>query len=229
MKTLIAEKYNQGDAIQSALPYDFDKQEREDEPYWESDDIKIIPLQGQIWELDNVEARDDYPQFPEVEWQISPKFSSKKHLLEDFLSNSDEIVVATDLDREGQLIGMLSVFLPLVGLTEWESLEEINADVTRMRYSSMVHDEIRDAWEVRSPPDRGLYEKGLARAEVDYRVGLNLSYAINQCLLRAMGEWTGTSAGRVQTPLLDIIHTRVEEREAFDPDDYWVPRISINS
>lgn len=230
VELVIAEKYNQGDAIQQALPQPFSKHEKFGEPYWESDTgVTVVPLQGQIWELDNTESRDDYPQFPELTWEVSSKFTSKKKLLEEFIQDVDEVVIATDYDREGQLIGVLSVLLPMFDSTDWGNLRTLDATVTRMRYSSMVHDEIRDAWETRSTPDRGLYEKGLARAEIDYRTGLNLSYAINQCLLRAMGEWTGMSAGRVQTPLLDIIHDRVEEREEFDPDEYWIPKIQIDT
>jgi len=229
MRVVITEKYRQGEVVASALPGSAEEQEMRDEPLWRVDDVVVVPLQGQIWELDPVEGRSGYPDFPEVEWSVSPDQKSKRRVLSDLLDaeSLEEVVIATDLDREGELIGTLAVLLPRWDEADYQQIHDWEIPVTRMEYSSMVESEIEEAWEERGDPNEDLFEVGWARAEIDLRVGINISRALSQCFVRGKGSWRSLSAGRVQTPTLNIVWDRQREHESHDPDPYWIPRISL--
>lgn len=230
MKLIICEKYNQGEVVANAVLDSFEQKKKFDEPYWDGGDIFVVPLQGQIFEISTKESRDGYPSFPEIEWKPRDGKESKAALLKKFLSSDslDECIIASDFDREGELIGTLGILVPM----EWKSYEKIHewdVDVTRMRYSALIEDEIEEAWNNRSDPDENLFHVGKARSTIDFRAGINLSKAITKCLLRARGEWKQLSTGRVQTPTLKIVHNRCETREDFEPDTYWNPIIEVEN
>lgn len=229
MKVVICEKYNQADVVADTICDDPDEEKMRGEPLWRGDNVFVVPMSGQVWELEELESRSSYPDFPELGWEIKDRFTGKRDLLEDLLTSPDEVVLAGDYDREGELISTLSLLIPKWGDPDWGYIEDWDVPVSRMRYSSMVPHEIQDAWDNRSPPDRNLWEAGLARAIIDYRVGINISRALSQCVLRGAGEWHSLSAGRVQTPLLDLIRDRTQEHRAHDPEPYWIPEIELSS
>lgn len=228
MKVVITEKFNQGEVVASAILDSPSQEKMNGEPYWEDDEIVIIPLQGQIFELDNLEGRDGYPDFPELEWTTKNEHQTKEKLLTHFLSQDlDECIIGSDFDREGELIGTLGILIPKWGEADYSYLDQWDVTVSRMKYSALVEHEVADAWDNRGEPDKGLFHMGMARAEIDYRVGINLSRALTKCLLRGMGEWNTMSVGRVQTPLLKIITERTQQHEDHDAEMYWVPRIEV--
>ena len=222
LKVLLAEKYNQGEVLAEGILSSSVRDEEQGEPLWKGEEGVVIPLSGQVFELSTTESRSGYPDFPELEWVVKDRHASKVDLIKSYVEDSSEVVIATDYDREGELIGTLATMHGYGGV-DYDLIR--SNDVTRMRYSALTEDEVVDAYEDRSDPDEDLFWMGVARSKTDFRVGINLSKAISQCILRALGDYQVMSIGRVQTPTLQIVHRRTEEREQFDPDTYWKCRV----
>lgn len=122
----------------------------------------------------------------------------------------DGIVVATDADREGELIARwllrhLKARQPALRLWLSETTPSaIRAALSRLEPAS-AHEPLGQAAE--------------ARAEADWLVGLNATRAIT--LRHGQRGQGALSVGRVQTPTLRLIADRDEEIERFQPTPYW--------
>jgi DNA topoisomerase-1 len=124
---------------------------------------------------------------------------------------ADDVVIATDYDREGELIGKEA----------YELVREVNEDVPvqRVRFSSITDNEVRSAFADPDDIDFDLAAAGEARQVVDLMWGAALTRFLSLSAGQ-MGE-DFISVGRVQSPTLKLIVDKEREIEAFDPDDYW--------
>jgi DNA topoisomerase-1 len=125
--------------------------------------------------------------------------------------NASRVVIATDYDREGELIGKEALDL----------VTEVNdeAPVDRVRFSSITDREVREAFENPDELDVDLAAAGEARQIVDLMWGAALTRFLSLSA-RQLGD-DFISVGRVQGPTLKLLVDREREIEAFDPDDYW--------
>jgi DNA topoisomerase-1 len=124
---------------------------------------------------------------------------------------ADDVVIATDYDREGELIGKEA----------YELVREVNEDVPvqRVRFSSITDNEVRSAFADPDDIDFDLAAAGEARQIVDLMWGAALTRFLSLSAGQ-MGE-DFISVGRVQSPTLKLIVDKEREIKAFDPDDYW--------
>ncbi len=119
--------------------------------------------------------------------------------------------IATDYDREGELIGKEA----------YELIREADEDVPvdRVRFSSITDREVRSAFDDPDEIDFDLAAAGEARQVVDLVWGAALTRYLSLSAGR-LGE-DFISVGRVQGPTLKLIVDREREIEAFEPDPYW--------
>ena len=131
--------------------------------------------------------------------------------LERLARQADSIVIATDYDREGELIGKEA----------YELVREVNeeAPIHRVRFSSITENEVKGAFADPDDLDFDLAEAGEARQIIDLIWGAALTRFLSLSA-RQMGE-DFISVGRVQSPTLKVIVDREREIEAFDPETYW--------
>lgn len=125
--------------------------------------------------------------------------------LTELASKSDEVILATDPDREGEAISWhLAVMLGLdVKKTNRVKFNEINKTSVEKGIAS---------------PERinmNLVDAQQARRILDRLVGYRLSPFISQKIRR------GLSAGRVQSVAVRLIVDREDEINAFVPEEYW--------
>jgi DNA topoisomerase-1 len=124
---------------------------------------------------------------------------------------ASRVTIATDYDREGELIGKEA----------YELVREVDAEVPvdRVRFSSITEREVREAFRTPSEIDFDLAAAGEARQVVDLVWGA----ALTRYLSLAAGQLGEDfiSVGRVQGPTLKLIVDREREIEAFDPEPYW--------
>ncbi len=134
--------------------------------------------------------------------------------LKNLAKKADEIVIATDFDREGELIG-------LDALSVVQEANE-NASISRARYSAFVKKEIEEAFSEQKlqPLDYDLAHAGESRQYIDLIWGAVLTRYLT--CVKYSGIGNVRSAGRVQTPTLALVVEREMERDAFVPEDYWV-------
>ena len=120
------------------------------------------------------------------------------------LGQAEEVVVATDAGREGELI--------------WEYIAELcgwGGPTQRLWLSESTPAAIKSAFAALRPPMTHLAQAARARAQADWVVGMNATMALSA---RHGGLW---SAGRVQTPTLALLCAREAEIRAFKPDDFF--------
>ncbi len=131
--------------------------------------------------------------------------------LKNLAKKADEIIIATDFDREGELIGSDAVLM----------IDEVStAPITRARYSALTKGEITHAFDNLVELDVNLAQAGDSRRLIDLVWGAVLTRYLTMAKFSGFG--TVRSAGRVQTPTLALIVEREKERLAFVPEDYWV-------
>lgn len=129
------------------------------------------------------------------------------------MTQCDEIVIATDPDREGELIAR--EVIDYVG---------VNEKITKRAWLSALDPEsIQRAFESLRPGGDTVFlgESALAREQGDWLFGMNFSRVAGMALNKP------TSIGRVQCPTLEIIRRREEARENFKGQDYYTLKAVI--
>ena len=139
--------------------------------------------------------------------------------LRNLAAKADSVVIATDFDREGELIGLDAYNICLE--------ENKNAPISRARYSALIKKEIDKAFDPENinKLDFNLAYAGQTRQDIDLIWGAALTRYLT--LVKHSGNATPRSAGRVQTPTLALIVDREKERNAFVPEDYWVVKANF--
>jgi DNA topoisomerase-1 len=122
-----------------------------------------------------------------------------------------QVTIATDYDREGELIGKEA----------YELVRDVNDDVPvdRVRFSSITDREVTEAFNSPDDIDFDLAAAGEARQIIDLIWGAALTRYLSLSASQ-LGE-DFISVGRVQGPTLKLIVDREREIEAFEPDTYW--------
>ncbi len=177
----------------------------------------IVGLKGHIINL-------DYPKNYNVWWRIAPrklipvepekKVSEKRiaSALKKLAKNTDSLIVATDFDREGELIGVEA--LDLV-----KSYNKNIKEISRARYSAITPYEINTAFKELSDVDFNLSSAGESRQIIDLIWGAVLTRFISLTANKVGKEFL--SIGRVQSPTLALLVEKEKEIQKFKPTPFW--------
>ncbi|KZN24541.1 DNA topoisomerase I [Haladaptatus sp. R4] len=125
--------------------------------------------------------------------------------------DATQVTIATDYDREGELIGKEA----------WELVRDVNEDapINRVRFSSITQNEVTSAFENPDELDFDLAAAGEARQIIDLIWGAALTRFLSLSARQLGNDFI--SVGRVQSPTLKLIVDREREIQAFDPEEYW--------
>lgn len=188
--------------------YEFEK----DNEQW-----KVIGLRGHIINL-------DYPKNYNSWQAVSPKDLihvdpckniSEKSIstaLKQLVDSKPSLIVATDFDREGELIGVEAI----------ELIHDFNKNIDcikRAKFSAITPYEINTAFGKLTEVDYNLSTAGQARQVIDLVWGVVLTRFISLTANRLGKEFL--SIGRVQSPTLAILVQREKEIQQFQPKPYW--------
>ena len=136
--------------------------------------------------------------------------AAKLRAIREALYTAKRVWLATDCDREGQLIGQ-------------EILEhyEYRGQVMRVLFTAQDSQTIRDAFGRAKPNSEyaRLYAAAVARRQADQIYNLSLTRTATVILGRARGKFIGV--GRVKTPTLAIVCKRELEIRNFVPIAYF--------
>src|ERR1700712_3797587 len=181
----------------------------------------VLPAEGHLFDL--VEPEDVVPAWkrwtsillrPEGLYGTKPASGGNKaaklKAIRDALPDAKRVWLATDCDREGQLIGQ-------------EILEHYNyrGVVMRVMFTAQDPQTIRDAF-ARARPNTEyarLYAAAVARRQADQIYNLSLTRTATVTLAR--GARTVIGVGRVKTPTLAIVCKRELEIRNFIPQAYF--------
>lgn len=171
-------------------------------------DYKVMASYGHIRDL---LAKDGSVQ-PENNFSMVWEMSARgKKCVQDIvkqLKNCDELLLATDPDREGEAISWhIKEVL--------QEAKKLKVPYKRIAFHEITKSAIKSAIENPRDIDNSLVDAYLARRALDYLVGFNLSPILWRKLPGSK------SAGRVQSVALRIIVDREVEIESFEKKEYW--------
>jgi DNA topoisomerase III len=183
---------------------------------------KILPAEGHLlrlaepdevngawksWSCVLLKPDSLYPTRPAREGNKPAKLNA----IAEALKACEKVIIATDCDREGQLIGQ-------------EIIEHLRfrGTVERALFTAQDPKTIRQAFSALKPNQelRSLYEAAVARQQADQIYNLSLTRTATKTLL-APGTRGVIGIGRVKTPTLAIVCMRELEIRNFRQEDYF--------
>ncbi len=186
------------------------------------DHISVAAV-GHLLSLKQIGKGWDYPRF-DVHW--IPAFEASKgaafseryfRTIEQVVEEADEVIVATDYDDEGAVIGY-NILTHMFG----------RKDAPRMKFSTMTQDELIKSYEnPEKKMNKGQVESGLARHYLDYIWGVNLTRALTLAIKNTAQRFVILSTGRVQGPVLHMLATHEKKIKAFKPKPFWEILLNI--
>lgn len=162
---------------------------------------------------------EQLPIIPE-RWRIEVKASTAAQfkIVQQLVGQASELVIATDADREGEMIAR--EIIELCGY---------RGPIQRLWLSALNEASIRKALEALKPSIETLplYYSALARSRADWLIGMNLSRLFT-VLGRQAGYQGVLSVGRVQTPTLRLVVDRDREIARFVSVPYWAVDVLLS-
>lgn len=169
----------------------------------------IAASKGHIRDLPKKGLGVDVENNFEPDYEIPDKSKKVVTELKKALKDSDSVVLATDLDREGEAIAWhLKHILSSTKEGKQKKYE-------RVVFHEITEDAIREAFENKGIVNENLFNAQQARRVLDRLVG----YKLSPLLWKKVRY--GLSAGRVQSVAVRLIVEREEERRKFKPEEYW--------
>ncbi len=168
-----------------------------DEKYksWKIEDLPMLPKKLKL-----VTINKTHKQFNTVKKQMNRE-------------DVEEIVIATDAGREGELVARWII-----------EKANVRKRIKRLWISSVTDRAIKDGFNNLKPGENyeNLYKSATARAESDWLVGINATRALT-CKYNS-----SLSCGRVQTPTLFMISKREADIQNFKPKDFYGIKAFVN-
>lgn len=172
-------------------------------------DFMVIPSFGHIRDLPSkngsVRPEDNFSMV----WDISKTGKKCINDISKNLKNVDELLLATDPDREGEAISW-----HILDCLK-DDLNRKNVSVKRIVFHEITKKAISEALNNPREIDKNLVDAYLARRALDYLFGFSLSPILWRKLPGCK------SAGRVQSVALRIITDREDEIDAFKTQEFW--------
>ena len=155
------------------------------------------------------------------QWKTEIKKTAVKqfNIVKKLLSQASELVIATDSDREGEMIGR-----------EIVDFCGYRGPIKRLWLSALNDASIRKALGELRPGEETLplYHSALTRSRADWLIGMNLSRLFT--LLGKNAGYQGVlSVGRVQTPTLALVVRRDREISNFVPIPFWTLDVGLSA
>ncbi|THB74580.1 MAG: type I DNA topoisomerase [Gammaproteobacteria bacterium] len=154
---------------------------------------------------------------PENDWKANYQIISGKEKvvneLKKLAKNADHVILATDLDREGEAIA-------------WHLREVIGGNDSRFQrvvFNEITKSAIEEAFSHPEILNIDRVNAQQARRFLDRVVGFMLSPLLWAKVAR------GLSAGRVQSVAVKLVVEREREIRAFNPEEYWEVFADLNS
>ncbi|MER1987178.1 MAG: DNA topoisomerase III [Solibacillus sp.] len=152
---------------------------------------------------------EDLPMLPSQLKLTTIKQTSKQYnTVKSQLTRSDvnEIIIATDAGREGELVARWII-----------DRAKVNKPLKRLWISSVTDKAIKDGFANLKPGKDydNLYHAAVARSEADWYIGLNASRALST------KHNAQLNTGRVQTPVVAMVAAREDEIKNFKAQTYY--------
>jgi len=227
MRLIVTEKNNSAKRIAEILGNGAKSDKSYKVPYYtwsDSDgDHLVIGLKGHVL---NPSFPDGYSNWQKTDLHElidaklikEPTDKNVLRALRKVAKDATTVVIATDFDREGELIGLEALTEVLEANPKLKAAVD-NGAVKRARYSALTREEIERAFADLDELSYDLAYAGEARQDIDLIWGATLTRAVSLATRRFGSNFL--SVGRVQSPTLGLIVERELERRAHKPEPYW--------
>jgi DNA topoisomerase I len=193
---------------------------------WKGEETVSVGLKGHVL---NPEYPEEYSNWQKVEprelidAEILKSVSEKgvAQAVTSLSKKADRVVIATDFDREGELIGVEALSLV------FEANPKLMDHVERARFSALTPGEVDRAFDELMEVSNDLADAGEARQDIDLIWGATLTRWVSRATKRYGSAFL--SVGRVQSPTLVLIADRERERRAFVPVPYWELEVNLKN
>ena len=158
-------------------------------------------------------ALDLLPVVP-VNWklEVTEKFKSQYRIVNNLILKASEIVIATDADREGEVIAR-----------EMLDIAGYRGPISRLWLKALDPASVKQGLAKLQPGSKtlSLYFSGLGRARADWLTGMNVTMALTTAF-GSGGKGGVLHCGRVQTPVLGLIVRRERAILNFVPKTHFL-------
>jgi DNA topoisomerase I len=189
-------------------------------------DIIVVPALGHMYTVASKEKNNGgYPVF---DYRWIPRYMVERGtskirvwlgVISKLAESADAFVDACDFDIEGSIIGYCLLKYAC------GNKEQV---AKRMKYSTLTTEELQQSYvNVLPSLDFALVNAGLARHEIDWLYGINLSRALTAAAKSSSGHYSTISTGRVQGPTLKFLEEREKAINSFVPTPYWTIKAKI--
>ena len=226
MRLILCEKPSQGATLASFLNLNSRKN-----GYYEGNGIVVTWAIGHLLSLEKPEYYT--PEIKTEGWNLKflpvlpskfvfklPDFNDPKEkgrydqamAIKGLLAKATEVIIATDPDREGETIACeLLEFFNYTGSTK------------RMLYSSYDNKSLDKAYKnlLNGKDTYNRYLAGLARMYCDWLIGMNTTMGLTATNNKMLVKGDVLSAGRVQSPIVNLVYLREQEIKNFIPVEFF--------
>ena len=222
MRLYLCEKPSQAKDIAAVLGA-----RRRGDGCWLGTDVTVTWCIGHLLETAPPDAYDarykrwvlaDLPIIPDT-WKmtVKPRTASQFKAVKRLLGEASELIIATDADREGEMIAR-------------ELVEHCRyrGPIRRLWLSALDEASIRKALAALKPGAEtfSLYHSALGRSRADWLIGMNMSRLFT-LLGRQSGYQGVLPVGRVQTPTLRLVVDRDRSIADFVPVPFWAIDVDL--
>jgi DNA topoisomerase-1 len=173
-------------------------------------DYEVLASFGHVRDLPakdgSVRPEEDFA----MSWEVDSAARKRISDIANALKGADELILATDPDREGEAISW-----HLLDVLKQKKAIKKDTPVKRVMFNAITKDAVTEAMANPREIDAPLVDAYLARRALDYLVGFTLSPILWRKLPGSR------SAGRVQSVTLRLVCDREAEIEKFRPEEYW--------
>lgn len=182
-------------------------------------EVVVASAIGHLYTVDQDVPGRGFPVFS-VGWYPVPEVEKKRRrdlawigAISSLAKDADSFVSACDYDTEGSLIAYMLLKHACNGA---------EGRAMRMKFSTLTRGDLEAAYRGMAPRlDFEVAEAGKTRHELDWIFGINVSRALTDSLSSSGGLFEVLSAGRVQSPTLNLLYRRELAIKLHIPDPFW--------
>jgi len=170
-------------------------------------DYQIEASYGHIRDLPSKKLGIDIDNNFTLLYQVLPEKTKIVNQLVKQAKQANEVILATDPDREGEAIAYHIRYLL--------KQKKLTQPIKRITFHEITKSAIEEALKHPGEINQDLFDAQQARRALDRLVGYKLSPLLWRKVRR------GLSAGRVQSVVVRLICEREAQRQSFKPEEYW--------